>query len=299
MTSETYISNVERYLQSLAVGSIPKDQVIEDLLKLLKKDMSSSKIKYTIVQTVASMTNRFIKLHKNNHDHKIVGNVISFLLESLNKCKDPSCREMYIRALHNLGHTKTMSTLIDQIYSKDRKITVAAMKALESLPREIWTKESQNVLADIFYQKTRTFDSSARTLALDILLDIQENDTDIENLLNFLESNDRAYEVKQYLLQKLHLLSEKCSKFKRSLRRLLAKRPQLNNYHILGQKGLTTVLSRQFSKLPSFNGTLLSVQEIYNGVLKRGVVDMTVDTNNGQLSVFTVSTGKHCSYIFE
>lgn len=52
--------------------------------------------------------------------------------------------------------------------------------------------------------------------------------------------------------------------------------------------GLTTALSRQFSRSPSFNGTLLSVQEVFGGVLKRGIVDMTVDSNQDKFSVFNV-----------
>lgn len=53
-------------------------------------------------------------------------------------------------------------------------------------------------------------------------------------------------------------------------------------------KGLSTALSRKFSKTPSFNGTLLSIQEVQGGVLKRGIVDMTMETNNDHFSFFTV-----------
>lgn len=57
--------------------------------------------------------------------------------------------------------------------------------------------------------------------------------------------------------------------------------------------GLSTALSRTFSRTPSFNGSITSIQEIYGGVLKRGIVDMTVDAGTQQYSIMTVSKKKN------
>lgn len=84
------------------------------------------------------------------------------------------------------------------------------MKAIRALPADSWTPEVQKVAERIFFQLGRKYDSSARTLALDILLEAKELDEErLKNLLVSLTSNDSVYEVKQYLLQRLNQLSDR------------------------------------------------------------------------------------------
>lgn len=84
------------------------------------------------------------------------------------------------------------------------------MKAIRALPADSWTPEVQKVAERIYFQLSRKYDSSARTLALDILLEAKELDEErLKNLLVSLTSNDSVYEVKQYLLQRLNQLSDR------------------------------------------------------------------------------------------
>lgn len=64
---------------------------------------------------------------------------------------------------------------------------------------------------------------------------------------------------------------------------------KLTNYHILGQKGLSTAFTRSFMNHQSANGTLSTVQEMSGGIVKRGLVDVIIDKNGLSQSVFTVS----------
>ncbi|EAT47026.1 AAEL001806-PA [Aedes aegypti] len=61
-----------------------------------------------------------------------------------------------------------------------------------------------------------------------------------------------------------------------------------DNYHILGVKGVSTALSRTYSTVPSFNASLVSLQEMSGGVLKRGIVDLTLDVDEEKFSLFTL-----------
>jgi microsomal triglyceride transfer protein large subunit len=108
-------------------------------------------------------------------------------------------------------------------------------------------------------------------------------------MMEYLKSSDRAFEVKQYLIQKLRLTSEKCSQFKEMVRMSLVKDPEVNNWNIYGGlKGLSTALERRFSQQPSFNGSLLSIQEMKGGVLKRGAVDLLMRSKDDEMSLFSL-----------
>lgn len=280
----------ERYLQALAIGSRPVESVMKQLLTLSGEQFDSTKTEDTLTQTLASMAYRFARQPSNDgYNVAIVQQITSYIQKSLVACKvdDIPCNDRYIRALQNLRSTETVDILMEKVYSVERKISVAAMKALAQFPNDIWTDTLKKRLHDIFYQKTRRFDSSARTLALDVLFDLRPDQQALQDLLYYLRGNDTAFEVKQYLWQKIQLVADKCSDFRQNVQAIIHSN-RMMNYHVLAQKGLTTALARTFSSEPSFNGTLLSVQEIHNGVLKRGVVDMFVNAQHNDFSIFTV-----------
>lgn len=279
--------NAERYLQGLAVGSRPQEAVITDLLNMTTAKLTT-KLHDSLTQTIASMANRYTRLVDQSFDCEIVKKVTIYLTKSLNEAKSPTDKEIHIRALNNLQSPETVSLLFSQVYQPERLVSVAAMKALRNFPTKTWKPMHRKQFEDIFYQKKRKFDSSARTLALDILLALRPGTDELRPLLQYLRSNDRAFEVKQYLLQKIQMLSEGCSRFRTVVKQVMTEDSRLNNYHVVGQKGLSTALARKFSKSPAFNMTLLSVQEMYGGTLKRGLVDMTVDAGRDKFSVFTV-----------
>lgn len=280
---------VERYLQGLAVGTRPLEWVINDLLRLSQLQFEESKVRDTLIQTVAAMAFRFARLPNQSYTSPIVTQVEELLIKSAAKCKDKLCTELYIRSLHNLQSPSTVSHLLDYVLKPERTVSVAAMKALRDYPTTTWTPKHKQTFHSIFFQLRKKFDSSVRTLALDVLLELKPSEDELRHLILFLRSNDKQFEVKKYLLQKLQMIADDCPIFKAVLRRILAGDSTLNNYHILGPRGMTTAMSRSFSRAPSFNATLLSIQEIYGGVLKRGVVDMTVDADGDRFSVFTVS----------
>lgn len=236
-TSAEHQTDVERYLQSLAIGTRPKEAVIKDLLQLTEKKFSEPKMKDTLIQTIASMGYRYARTPHQSYDSGIVKSIEAYLLKALNACKKPLSKLKYIRGLQNLQSPNVKSVLWLNVYDDERLVTVAAMKALRSYPKKFWLDDDKKEFLKVFYQQRKKFDSSVRTLAMDVILELKPSVDEIKELLHFLRSNDKAFEVKQYLLQNLVMKGDQCSEFKEKLTKALSNEPLVNNYHIIGQKG--------------------------------------------------------------
>lgn len=289
-TSEEDFNDIERYLQSLAVGVRPEETIIRDLLSTLMGDeLDNEKMRDTLVQTVSSMAHRFANLPFQDFESHVVVEVKNFMMRSINSCENDDCKVKFIRGLQNLQSPDTIEKLLSLATNYPNKISVAAMKALQNFPANHYTPEMKVKLEDIFYQQPKKFDSSARTIALDILLKLRPETSDVVQMVSFLGSDDRSYEVKQYLIQKLRMAAGKCSQFNELLKMALKAEPQVNNWNVYGGlKGLSTALVRRFSQQPSFNGSLLSVQEMKGGVLKRGTVDLMIKSGDEETSLFSL-----------
>uniref|UniRef100_A0A182YHE5 Vitellogenin domain-containing protein n=1 Tax=Anopheles stephensi TaxID=30069 RepID=A0A182YHE5_ANOST len=278
----------ERYLQALAVGTRPRKQIIEDLLQLAQNEHRNVKFFDSLIQSLAAVTRRYAQQQGNSYETGIVKKVTALLQERLKECANDFCKLKYIRGLQNLRCPGTVDDLLELAQGSSKAVGVAAMKALRSFSVYLWNDEFRARFEDIFFQVSKRYDSSARTLALDILLDLKPDREELTHLMQFLKSSDKAYEVKQYLLQKLRMIADQCSEFGTMLKSIIESDPVLNNYHVLVPRGLSTALSRKFSTAPSFNASLTSLQEMSGGVLKRGIVDLTLDVHDEKTSLFTL-----------
>ncbi|XP_034669643.1 LOW QUALITY PROTEIN: microsomal triglyceride transfer protein [Drosophila subobscura] len=280
-TSTQHLELLEKYLQSLAVATHPERRIVEHLFGLLKVDApkKQSALRESIIQTLATLT-RQSGFEGND---LLLQQVREFLLEGLGS-KQPA---LYIRALQNLQDVATIEALLEQAQSRQEpNLSVAALQALKAFPPRSFNSSHRQQFESIFYQRQRRYDSSARTLALDVLLAMRPTAAQLGHILDYLCSTDRQFEIKTYVLQKLRMLAEMCPRFRGMFSSELAKRSKVNNYHVLGQKGLTTVLSRQLSQSPAFNESLLSTQEVQQGILKRGSVEFLLKAGHAQASSF-------------
>lgn len=280
--------NTERYLQALAVGVRPNPTIILDLLKIADSKSISDKIKATILHTIGSLARRYANSPDQSYSSDAVVQVQKYFTDSIAKCSEPSCYVQYVNGINNLQSTDLIGLLFKYVNDADRTVSVAAMKALRRFPSTIWNKRDIQQFENIFYQHEKQFDSSVRTLALDVVLNSKISDEQLIKLLSHLRVNDRAFEVKKYLLEMVKMLGSENAELNEKIDEIIKNDGLLNNYHIIGQKGLTTALSRKYSVRSPFNGTLTSIQEIFGGILKRGVVDLTIDSPNNKYSYFTV-----------
>jgi microsomal triglyceride transfer protein large subunit len=284
LTNDEDFDSAERYLQSLSVGILPRENIIKDLFDTIDEVNENEKLKDTFVQTIASMCRKM----KNQKDEVVI-KFRNFLLDSIEKCEDDSCKLIFIRGLQNLRSIDTIDKLMEWSLRENYQISVASMKALSAFKSSELIADKKN-FQNILSQRFRKYDSSARTIAIDILMKMHPITTeDISEYIELLKNNDPAYEVKQYLLQQMKMLAEKCSHFNDKLQSVLKSDPRVYNWNVYGAlKGLSTVLTRTFSKAPSFNSSLLSVQEIKGGVLKRGYSDFINEYKGERFSLFTL-----------
>ncbi|GFG29687.1 hypothetical protein Cfor_03737 [Coptotermes formosanus] len=287
LDSESDLDVNERYFWALSFGSHPQQQVIKDVLKLTYKDFPD-KLSETLVLTVAALTNRFMKL-PGNGQHKIIGEVRTSLVDGLSGCTNEECKQKYLRALKNLGLKDTVPVLVQHAVFGSKKTSVTALKALRSLPPDTWDDEVKQAATRIYYQLGRRFDSSSRTLAADILLESRPSEGVVRDLLLSLASRaDPVYEVRQYVLQRVLQISGKDPNFASQVISIKQEEhKKLNNYNAMGQRGLSTAFTRSFLSSPSGNGSLVTVQEISGGLLKRGLVDVVMDTQGTSQEIFT------------
>uniref|UniRef100_A0A6B2EAW6 Putative microsomal triglyceride transfer protein n=1 Tax=Phlebotomus kandelakii TaxID=1109342 RepID=A0A6B2EAW6_9DIPT len=280
--------HVERYLQSLAVGSEPKTEVIMDLLEVLKRDNSENdKLTESLIQTVSSMTHNFVLLDEEGEKSEVFQEVLKHLTKKIEKSTKTPRKVMFLHGLVNLKSAQTIRLLLDFVLTGQRALSVEAMKALVSMPREYFNTDHVQHFQKIYHQKLKKFDSSVRTMTVEILLDPLFYQSSVKDMIYALKLAD-DYEVKQFFVQRLQMDCERNAEFKEFVMQIFHADPTLNNYHVIGSKGLSTALSRKFLVAPSFNSTLISVQEIDRGVLKRGIVDMTFETETSKFSYFTI-----------
>lgn len=288
---DSELDNIERYLHALAIGTRPNAIIIADLLKIVDTEKINEKIATSIIHTLGSMAYRYAHLPGQNYSSKIVKKVLNYFNASMLSCDEqqPSCYVKYLNGLNNLQSTETIELLFNHVKNTQRAVSVAAMKALRRLPSSVWDPNYIKRFENIFFQAENRSDSSVRALALDIMLETDLTDAQLHKLLGHLKSNDRSFEIKKYLLEKLMMLSEQNVDLNNRIQSIIRKNRTLNNYDILNQKGLSNALSRKYSVQSPFNGTLTSIQEIFKGILKSGVVDLTIDTEKDRYSYFTVN----------
>lgn len=253
-----------------------------------KKPVSNEKLSETLLLTVAMMANKY---HKTVGAEKqsLTNEIADSLRKGLESCENDDCRVKYLRALKNLQCPRTIKTLIKHAIEGKKKVSVGAMKALRSFDPSYWSEEVIDAAQTIYFQAGKKYDSSSRTLALDILLESNPSREIVKELVTTLIHRDRAFEVKQYLVQRLKQISEKCPKFAAMVESILEEFKHIfNNYNMKAQRGLTTAFTRTVTSSEYRNASLVSIQEIYGGFLKRGIVDVIVETPEKTTSLFTV-----------
>lgn len=183
--------------------------------------------------------------------------VHNYFLTKLEACKVEECYQLYMRVFRNLGSEELLPIVMYHIDSNDKKTSVSATKALRALPESVFQDESVlQKLQSVYFQIGRRYDSSARTLALDILL---EHGADANFLLELLKSlTDREVqnsEVDTYTLQRLEEFAGNNPSIRAKLNKILARSPFINNYHVFSQNGLSTTFSRDMYRDISSNGS--------------------------------------------
>nr|XP_012221835.1 PREDICTED: microsomal triglyceride transfer protein large subunit isoform X1 [Linepithema humile] len=273
----------ERYLWALSVSPAPHLDVVKDILKRSEETMQNDKVSETYALTAGAMAWHY------GSPAMIEKARISLEL-GLDTCTGEECMLKFLRALRNLRSRAAIPTLLTHALSSNKAVSVAAWRALAALPHEAITDELKSAAHSMFYQiGGPRRDSSARTIALDIILENEPSEEVLHDLVNYLNSNDMVYEVRKYLSQRLEQIAEKNERFALYLKNIYATGDmKINNYHTRAQRGLSIAFTRSFLRSPDSNGSLVTVQEVSSGLLKRGIVDVVLETNEHQQAMFSL-----------
>nr|XP_034178369.1 microsomal triglyceride transfer protein large subunit [Osmia lignaria] len=275
--------DTERYLWALSLSPTPNANVAKDILKRSEETIPNDKVSETIALTAAAMA-RHLK------SPAAIENARLSLELGLESCTGEDCQLKFLRALRNLRSEAAIPTLLRFSTSESRALSVAAWRALAALPKDSITAEVKDTARRVFYQMGGPKrDSSIRTLALDIILETKPSKKDVEHLVEYLAGTDPAYEIRKYLNVRLEQLSKKDPQLNMYLMETLETAGKnVVNYNVFSQKGLSTAFTRDFLKSADSNGSLVTVQEINSGLLKRGVVDVVLEVDRHEEALFSL-----------
>ncbi|XP_035720701.1 microsomal triglyceride transfer protein large subunit-like isoform X2 [Vespa mandarinia] len=275
--------DTERYLWALSMSPNPDADIAKDILRRSEETMQNDKLSETFALTAAAIA--------RHYGTSTVIEKARFSLElGLDSCTGEECKIKFLRALRNLKSKKAIPILLKYTEDKSSATSIVAWRALAALPSEYITSDVKEAAFKTFYQIGKSKrDSSARTLALDIILESGPSKEELRGLIESLANNDLAYEIRKYLNQRFEQLSEKNQTFARNLKENFNQlQRKINNYHVLAQKGLSTAFSRSFLKSKGSNGSLVTIQEINAGLLKRGIVNVVLETGEHEETMFSL-----------
>lgn len=283
LRQDEFGDETERYLWALSLSPTPNVDVTKDILRRSEETMQNDRVSETYALAAGAMAQHY-------GSPAVIEKARVSLELGLDTCSGEECKLKFLRALRNLKSPAAIPTLLSHALSNDKTISVAAWRALAALPREAVTDELKAAAHKVFYQiGGPRRDSSARTLALDVILESEPSEEILGNLVTYLSSNDLAYEVRKYLSQRLEQIAEKNERFAGYLKNIYATGGKLvNNYHARAQRGLSTAFTRNFLRLPESNGSLVTIQEVNSGLLKRGTVDVVLETNEQRQAMFSL-----------
>ncbi|XP_057321313.1 microsomal triacylglycerol transfer protein isoform X1 [Microplitis mediator] len=273
----------ERYLWALSMAPLPHPDIIKDVLKKSEETLQNDRVSETYALTAGAMARQL--------NDPVVKELVRVSLEiGLDTCSSDECRQKFLRGLRNLRSKGSIAALLDSAVNGTKSTSVTAWQALKSLDSQFITSEIKTAARRAFYQiGGPKRDSTIRTIAADIILENDPSTEDLRGFLEYLSTQDSMFEVRRYISQRLEQLAEKDPVFNDKLEAALtAEAWRVRNYNVLAHKGLSTAFTRPFLKSSASNGSLVTVQEVNSGLLKRGVVDVVLTTAAHEEALFSL-----------
>jgi microsomal triglyceride transfer protein large subunit len=216
-----------------------------------------------------------------------------YLLNSLTSCegKDKGiCQQQYLRALKNLKSKSSIPILLEVLTTSDSKTSVVAMKAIHAMPDTHIDIKYRPTLLKIIKQLGRKYDSSVRTLALDVILRSHPSKPELKDIVTFLLEKvmDKQHaEVSTFMWNRIHEFMESNLVLRDYLEEII-REESLVTYHHLSPRGLSTAFTRVFTANPSGNSTFSNAIEMNGKILKRSLFDVNVKTKHDALQLLSV-----------
>ena len=261
-----------------------------------KKSVKSEKLRESLLLATAAVINNIrISSRKRGSENASVGSEYEdYVLQSLESCKeDVLCKQTYLRAMKNLKSKRTLSKLFELVQTSDPKTSVVAMKAIHAFPDSSIPPTYRPLLIKIVKQLGRKYDSSARTLALDMILRNEPSKEDVREILHVVKQldNPNHAEISTFIWNRVQEFMEHNQVLADHVKAII-KEEGLQNYHHLAPKGLSTAFSRAFTVNPKGNSTFSNAIEMTGKILKRSSFDVYLNTPEDSLQLLSVSFPK-------
>ncbi|GAB6021321.1 hypothetical protein CHUAL_003932 [Chamberlinius hualienensis] len=285
--SATSIDLAERYLTSLSTLAYPQRDLIQRLLTLLSKKFHNQKLYETLLLTVGSLIKSY-HVNADNANDETTEQFIKFFTIKLKECKDHLCKLPYLRGLQQAGLANSIHTLLDVINDGGKAVPEAIL-ALRSLSKTSLTDEAKSVLQDVFFQLKMKHDPSARTLAADLLLQLNPS---VELLSDIVSTFNKSvtHEMATYILSKIKDIATRDLAFRNKWLSVL-KDPLKRNYHILGQTGFSVAEIHDVPEIPYVNASYEVIAEFLKaGTFKRSVFGASYSINEDTFHLLNFGT---------
>lgn len=267
----------QRYLLGAAYTTHPGDFLVKDLLKLFKKKLPSTQIREAVALALGAVIHSFCQ-NPEQCQQEIVTEYRQSLLEFYTECKDENCRLLYIRSMGNSGLPQFKDTIFEAIASKtgSSMMGFTAVQALRRIPTEFFNEKDIKSLLKIFHQNERTFDSSVRAAAAELLLTVRPTAEVVSGIMLAAIGDQSNFELSTFILGKL-VDTLKYNPALRNTTVALLKDPALNNYNLWGQRGKSSAFSSLLAETSDVNSTYgLYMEMARSGVLKKSAMDVSL-----------------------
>ncbi|XP_022315844.2 microsomal triglyceride transfer protein large subunit-like [Crassostrea virginica] len=276
-TDESAIDYPERFILASAYTTHPGEYLLKDLLELMKKKVPNESLRESIALGMGAVVNSFCKPYGNCLEYSTIADYVNFIETELKACEEEECKLLYIRSIGNAGLVKLLPLLLDQARnSKSSTVSLTAIQGLRRMQISDFRDEVNQVLKSIFHQNKRTYDSSVRIAALEILLQNGLSTGELRNIVLSAMYDQSEFEVSTYLLKRLADLSQSDPNFRTILNVVLSD-PLVNNYNLFAQKGKSSAFTGFLAETPSANCSYGLYQEnTKTGVMKKSAMVVNI-----------------------
>ncbi|WAQ96562.1 MTP-like protein [Mya arenaria] len=266
-----------RYLLATAYTTHPGDYLIKDLLAMLRNRPPSREIKEGMALALGAVIYSYCRVPEQCQN-EVVKEYESLILEQYKACSSEECRLLYIRSMGNSGLPQFTDTIFEAIRDKSGSSMMGftAVQALRRIPGQYIGELEQQVLLKIFHQTERTYDSSVRASAAELLLGQNTSKSTVINILLSAMHDQKQHELSTFILRKIVDLARYDKQLRDILLNLLND-PSINNYNIWAQRGKSSAFSSLLTETADANATYgLYMEMARSGVMKKSAMDVNI-----------------------
>ncbi|KAJ1143556.1 hypothetical protein NDU88_009864 [Pleurodeles waltl] len=275
----------EKFLYAAAFAPHPSIELLNIVMNKLKGKVSEPTVMTTGIIVTGAVVGKLCQM--NLCGEKEVEFAKATLVEGLRASEEEEEEIIYLLSLKNAQLPETIPLLLEYAEEDTGSVSVTALTALQSFPREYITDEVKKTLRRIFHQNRESYEKNARLAAAEILLLAEPSLFDFRNIILALESMDK--ETSKLLLSKINNILRSQHSARNVFQQVL-KDTQLNNYNRLSRLGGSSVFSGLMAASDDMVSTY-SLELLYTetGLLRRSLSDFSILSHGHPLRAAQVS----------